>query len=29
MTGKGEALTQNKLDDDTDFNASPAVADGK
>ena len=29
LSGKGEVLTQNKLDDDTDFNASPAVADGK
>ncbi len=29
MAGKGEVLSQNKLDDETDFNASPAVADGK
>ncbi len=29
MGGKGEVLSQNKLDDETDFNASPAVADGK
>ncbi len=29
MGGKGEVLSQNKLEDETDFNASPAVADGK
>jgi len=27
--GEGEVLAQNRLDDDSDFNASPAVADGK
>ena len=29
MTGTGEVLEQNKLDDESDFNASPAIADGK
>lgn len=29
MSGKGEVLSQNKLDDESDFNASPAVTDGK
>lgn len=29
LSGNGEVIAENKLDDDTDFNASPAVADGK
>ena len=29
MGSKGEVLSQNKFDDESDFNASPAVADGK
>ena len=29
FSGKGDVLAENKLDDPTDFNASPAVADGK
>ena len=29
LSGNGEVLEENKLGDDTDFNASPAVADGK
>lgn len=28
LSGKGEVLSQNTFDDDSDFNASPAVADG-
>lgn len=29
LSGNGEVLEENRLDDDTDFNASPAIADGK
>jgi outer membrane protein assembly factor BamB len=29
LTGKGESLAENVLEDDSDFNASPAISDGK